>query len=779
MNSLKPKNQVTPNDSKFDVFISYSRDDEAFVRRLYDALNEKQRRAWVDWKGIPPTADWMAEVFSAVESADNFVFVLSQASLASEVCGREVEHAVKCRKRLVPFVWGDIDDERVPTELRRLNWIICRNDADFPRAASSLLEALTLNLEWVREHTRLLVRAVDWRDGGADASLLLRGSDLKEAEQWLAQGVDEEPKPTELHRDYVLASRTQETRRGRRTLSVVAAGMVLAIGLAVVAWVQRQNAKTQEQAAKTQANIAEERRKDAERENITALTNESNASFSLGKGLEALIASVKAGKKLQQERTLVEDSTAVHRILAALRRAINDGHERNRFATGHFRGATHLAFSPDDQSIYSVGGGGDIKRWGLDGKLLSTFETELSAEADGCTSIQNFALSPDGKELAALGNAGQFAVWDAAGKPTGGFKSEIYPPGDGMCTGIMDSKINFAARTVTIREAEQESVWSFDGAINQTVVAASSESQTGRVRVANSDGSLVANSADDDTISVRRRDGTTVLRIPLQQNATFSHRSGKLATVSADVDNSIIHIWDLTGSPTPASNHEKAVVEPKKKLKLGDRNVNLDYREASDKFERGRFEGVISPDGKLAAITTSHNGQNLALWRISSAAALVAEFDADQIASADFSEAIQSLAFSYDNQLLASGGSDGTVKLWDSSGKLVRKIVAHSLYTNVRFSPDGQLLLTWAQDPRDREVAVKLWTIDGQLLDSLSTEAIKDAWFSADGKWIFATAGSQQKAWSMDLDQLLQQGCAALNLYLANPTRAEDAKICS
>ena len=60
MKLLKVKTQPAPEQSRFDVFISYSRDDDAFVRRLYDALNEKERRAWVDWKGIPPTADWMA-----------------------------------------------------------------------------------------------------------------------------------------------------------------------------------------------------------------------------------------------------------------------------------------------------------------------------------------------------------------------------------------------------------------------------------------------------------------------------------------------------------------------------------------------------------------------------------------------------------------------------------------------------------------------------------------------------------------------------------------------
>jgi hypothetical protein len=39
-----------------DVFISYAREDQDFVRRLTDALTERGKKAWVDWADIPPTA---------------------------------------------------------------------------------------------------------------------------------------------------------------------------------------------------------------------------------------------------------------------------------------------------------------------------------------------------------------------------------------------------------------------------------------------------------------------------------------------------------------------------------------------------------------------------------------------------------------------------------------------------------------------------------------------------------------------------------------------------
>jgi len=63
-----------------DVFISYSRRDIDFVRHLFDQLKARDREAWADWQDIPPTADWLAEIYSGIEAADTFLFVISPDS---------------------------------------------------------------------------------------------------------------------------------------------------------------------------------------------------------------------------------------------------------------------------------------------------------------------------------------------------------------------------------------------------------------------------------------------------------------------------------------------------------------------------------------------------------------------------------------------------------------------------------------------------------------------------------------------------------------------------
>jgi TIR domain len=87
-----------------DVFVSYAREDAAFVQHLSLALAERDKTTWVDVKDIPPTAEWRAEVEAAIESTDAFVAVMSPDSLLSAVCAAELAHAVEHNKRIIPRI---------------------------------------------------------------------------------------------------------------------------------------------------------------------------------------------------------------------------------------------------------------------------------------------------------------------------------------------------------------------------------------------------------------------------------------------------------------------------------------------------------------------------------------------------------------------------------------------------------------------------------------------------------------------------------------------------
>jgi hypothetical protein len=85
-----------------DVFISYSRKDIAFARLLHNALEESDLETWIDWQDIPPSPDWLAEVYEAIEAADTFIFVINCTSVASDICRLEIIHAEKNNQGLIP-----------------------------------------------------------------------------------------------------------------------------------------------------------------------------------------------------------------------------------------------------------------------------------------------------------------------------------------------------------------------------------------------------------------------------------------------------------------------------------------------------------------------------------------------------------------------------------------------------------------------------------------------------------------------------------------------------
>ena len=244
-----------------DVFISYSRSDGDFVRRLHELLSEAGKTTWVDWEGIPPTADWMAEIYAAIEGSNAFVVVLSPDAVSSDVCRSEIEHAVAHNKRLVPIEFRKVRAQDVPEPAATVNWVVFAEDGSgYEASFAKLLEALDTDLAWVSAHTHWLGRARDWEGKDRPPSLLLRGSDLREAEDWLAdQGQDREPEPTALQREYVLTSRRKSSARQRRTIGAVALGMVVSIALAVLAVIERNEADRQRNEADRQRKVAEAR----------------------------------------------------------------------------------------------------------------------------------------------------------------------------------------------------------------------------------------------------------------------------------------------------------------------------------------------------------------------------------------------------------------------------------------------------------------------------------------------------------------------------------------
>jgi WD40 repeat protein len=232
-----------------DVFLSYSRNDSAFVKRLVEALQERGKEVWVDVDGIRDAEVFPAALRSAIEGSDGFVFVITPDSVASEYCEQEVDHALKLNKRIVPLVQRRVADGDVPEGIRERNWIPFADDGEFDGGVARLVKALDTDLGRAKDHTRWLLKALEWE--GRDRSFLLRGAELAGAEQWLAAESGKEPEPTALQREYLYASRAAASHRLRTLVGASAVIAAVSVALLVFALVSRQQAIDRKQTAKS------------------------------------------------------------------------------------------------------------------------------------------------------------------------------------------------------------------------------------------------------------------------------------------------------------------------------------------------------------------------------------------------------------------------------------------------------------------------------------------------------------------------------------------------
>jgi CHASE2 domain-containing sensor protein len=203
-----------PPESTLDVFISYSRADSDFARKLNETLQIQNKTTWFDQESIASGSDFQQEIHRGIECANNFLFIISPNSLTSSYCNPQLEYAVKLNKRIVPVLYQEVDSAHLPPELTKVQWIdFNSNGGDFLTNFGELTRTLDTDPDYMRSHTRLLLRAKEWEQQGRDESFLLRGKDLAVSETWLKQAQKKEPAPTSLQLEYLAASHALPHRK--------------------------------------------------------------------------------------------------------------------------------------------------------------------------------------------------------------------------------------------------------------------------------------------------------------------------------------------------------------------------------------------------------------------------------------------------------------------------------------------------------------------------------------------------------------------------------------
>ncbi len=274
----------------------------------------------------------MSEIRDAIDAADGYLVMVSPDLARSKVCSEELEHALDGGKRVVPVMVRATDPESVSTVISRLNWID-GTDGDVETTCRRIVEALETDLDRVKAHTRLLVRASEWASSGEDRSALLRGSELSDAER-LITDPDREPRPTQVQTRFVFASRKAAGRRQRALFAGTAVALVVALILGSVAFIQRQ---------------------EAARQRAEAIDQDARSGDLAASALTALQSDEELGLLLSLEAARIRRTD---RVESALRDALNASDVQLVF-DAHDNKVGDVVFGPGGDMIAS--GGADFK----------------------------------------------------------------------------------------------------------------------------------------------------------------------------------------------------------------------------------------------------------------------------------------------------------------------------------------------------------------------------------------------------------------------------------
>lgn len=368
---------------EYSIFMSYSRKDEDKAEKIINALKNHRVVTWVDKQDVPKGEIIESTLFQGIEKSTVFLFLISPDSVESEWCQKEIKHATKNAKRILPVYIQATDANRIPKSITDRNYIYCRDGQDnFEDSVQLIYKTIRTDYEWANYHTNLQNKMLAWNRHEKRTSWLLHGDEIKDAEKRinLATQKNLEPLVTKEQNVFVQASRKFEQKKQRILIASIAIAFSLICALLIISIVTRQSSNQQ--------TLLEQSRKIAIR---SIETKDENQGLSLLLAYEAY----KRSPTFEAKKAILQSAKTIDPKMRMLLR--NQG--------------TATTFSVDGK-VLAIGG--------LDGKIyfLNTDRLEFIDKPiiTQQSVIREIAYSTDGKKIVALDADGKIFIWDIKAK---------------------------------------------------------------------------------------------------------------------------------------------------------------------------------------------------------------------------------------------------------------------------------------------------------------------------------------------------------------------------
>ena len=457
-----------------------------------------------------------------------------------------------------------------------------------------------------------------------------------------------------------------------------------------------------------------------------------------------------------------------------------------------FSGYPFFVFSPDGRWLVAPGGKflRDIILWDLsemsdaDRAILNLPALEpIRVPAEHDNVLVGFAFSPDGNLLATAGLDGTAKVWEISpdglillmtlsGHESGVVDAAFSPDGTRLATASLDGSVriwditpNGASEWFTLA-AHSDRIHRFGLSADGKYLATASEDGTAKVwdlasgqelvAIRDPDGPLFGVDITPDGSRLATGGTDNVARIWKLNLASGAAKAELLHTLTGhaggppvggifDGLNSVVFSPDGTKLATGGVDKFAKVWDVETGQELLSVLVDTDGS--------GVTRLAFSPDSRFLATASDDlpSGSSLAIiWDIASGRKVSTYTGHNQTGR------IGGIAFSPDGKRIASGGSEGTLKIWDAStGEELLNLSGHtSTVTGVDFSPDGKYLVSASPDG-----SARIWdATTGEELQSYTSPGgpFINARFTPDGKNVIISGAGSVYGYIFDTQELVR-----------------------